>query len=666
MTVTTDASRALSFRFDRPDDGALTEAGAATLLRRPSQSIVGRRPVKGLDGVAEWFAAQGSRFVPRLRRAMSVADAVVARQAVERDRSDAALREALADARDRFARGRVDQPTLVAGLASVREAARRSMGLEPYRVQIAAAAAMYHGGLAEFATGEGKTLSASLLATLLAWRGRGCHVLTVNDYLASRDAETLEPLYTFCGVSVASITEETPPEGHRAGYFADVTYATQKTVAADLLRDRLSAGQSEPTLRPLYAAVIDEADSLMIDEAVTPLIIAGQSSNQEHLDAIVTASRLAEEVPPDGYTIDVSHRELRLNRAGRAKLDELRAGLGGVWSGRRRAEELVAQALTARQLFLRDKHYIVDDDKVVIVDESTGRLMPDRTWQDGLHQAVEAKEGLEPTTPNVTMAKISFQRFFRLYPRLCGMTGTAAEASIEFWRIYRTPVVRVPRHRPLRRIDRRDRVYRARGEKLAALADLVGEANRAGRPVLVGTRSVKSSVAVSEALSAKGITHRVLNAVNHAEEAEIVAIAGQRKAVTIATNMAGRGTDIKLAPGVPELGGLLVIAAERNELRRVDRQLYGRSGRQGDVGESMTLSSLDDECFERYAKPIAWLTRRLVGRGGGRLAAPTAWLARRGLGFAQMRAQRRGVASRRRLLLRDHEIDQRLGFSGLH
>ncbi|MEO0963764.1 MAG: hypothetical protein AAFY08_01490 [Planctomycetota bacterium] len=667
MSLTTDTTQALGFRFEPPASSVTPELRVPTLLKQPPQLIKGKRPPKGLDAVAEWCAAQTQRFVPRARRALRLADRVIDLRAQEADRSDAELRDRLTDARRRFARGRVEPNALAAAMATLREAARRTVGMEPYRVQVAAALAMYDGALTELATGEGKTLSAGLLAPLIAWRGRGCHVITVNDYLAGRDAESMRPLYDFCGLSVAAIAEEDPPEAHRDAYYADITYATQKTMAADLLRDRLAKGRAEPMLRPLHAALIDEADSIMIDEAITPLIIAGQSTNDDQAEAYFTAARLAESIPSDGFTIDASHRELRLNRTGREQLDRLRADLSGLWTGRRRAEEFVSQALTARHLYLCDKHYIVDDGKVVIVDESTGRLMPDRTWQHGLHQAVEAKEGLELTPPNVTLAKISFQRFFRLYPRLCGMTGTAAEASIEFWRTYRTPVVRIPRHRELRRTDRADTVYPARSEKLIALADLIQDAHRQGRPVLVGTRSVKSSEAVSDALNERDIQHRVLNAVRHAEEAEIVAIAGQRRAVTIATNMAGRGTDIKLAPGVRELGGLLVIAAERNELRRVDRQLYGRSGRQGDVGEAITFSSLDDECFARFAKPVAWVLARLPGRspGDGRCSTARAWLARLGLAFAQLRAQRRSAAQRRRLLLHDYELDQRLGFTDI-
>jgi len=661
VTVVNDARTAMGFRFVEPI--ASTPASSATLLQRGQQAVATDRPAKNLDAAAEWVAAQAQRFQPRARAALRTADAVLRLEAAERQRTDQQLKHSLDASRRLFARGKTDTHALIQAMASIRESARRTLGMEPYRVQVAAAVAMYRGALAELATGEGKTLSAGLLAVLFGWRGRGCHVLTVNDYLAGRDADLMRPLYDYCGLTVAAIAEADPPDARRAAYFADITYATHKSVAADLLRDRLANGRSQPVLRPLHAALIDEADSIMIDEAVTPLIIAGQGANDDQQDALVTAAKLANDIPPTGYTIDASHRNLRLNHAGRAKLDDLRRGLPGVWSGPRRAEELVTQALTAQHLYLRDKQYVVDDGKVVIVDESTGRLMPDRTWQHGLHQAVEAKEGLELSPSNATLAKISFQRFFRLYPRLCGMTGTAAEASTEFWRTYRTPVVQIPRHSPLQRVDRPDAVYRNTDAKLTAMADVVANAYRQGRPVLVGTRSVQSSEAVSVVLAQHDIPHRVLNAVHHAQEAEIIADAGRRHAVTIATNMAGRGTDIKLGQGIADLGGLLVIAAERNELKRVDRQLHGRSGRQGDPGEARTLASLDDECFTRYAKPIAWLLRLFTPTRASQLNALTAWLARHGLAFAQRRAQRRSAAQRRRLLLHDDDLDQRLGFA---
>jgi preprotein translocase subunit SecA len=661
VSVVNDAGTALGFRF--AESMPLRPASRATLLRRGQQSTTAMRPLKGLDACGEWAVAQTQRLRPRARAALRMADAVLERESTERARTDDALRQSLEELRRRFARGRVSHAASIQALASVREAARRTLGMEPYRVQVAAAIAMQRGAIAELATGEGKTLSAGLLAVILGWRGRGCHVITVNDYLAARDADFIRPLAAFCGLSVAAIAEDDPPDRRRDAYFADITYATHKSVAADLLRDRLPHRQALPVLRPLHAALIDEADSIMIDEAVTPLIIAGQTHNDDQHDACITAARLAEGIPPHGYTIDASHRELRLNPTGRATLDTLRQGLPGLWAGPRRAEELVAQALTAKHLYLRDKQYVVADGKVVIVDESTGRLMPDRTWQHGLHQAVEAKEGLELSPPNATLAKISFQRFFRLYPRLCGMTGTAAEASTEFWRTYRTPVVRIPRHRPLRRTDHADAVYPDASARLAAMAELIADAHRRGRPVLVGTRSVQSSQAVSDTLTQHAIPHRVLNAVHHAQEADIVADAGQRHAVTIATNMAGRGTDIKLGPGVADLGGLLVIAAERNELKRVDRQLHGRAGRQGDPGEARTLSSLDDECFTRYATALAWALRRLAPTRPVRLTTPIAWGARRALDFAQYRAQRRSAVQRRRLLLHEDEQDQRLGFT---
>ncbi|MFP4144182.1 MAG: DEAD/DEAH box helicase [Phycisphaeraceae bacterium] len=649
-----------------------------------SQSVPQRPPelVKGPDAAWEAAAAKLVHLVPRRRRLLRRAERVLAMRDRYHPLSDTELRERMDAVRGAICRGRSGARDLDQALAMVREVARRTLGLEPYREQIAAALAMHAGCVAEMATGEGKTLAASLLACLHGWRGRGCHVITVNDYLAQRDAESLEPLYRFCGLSVGFVSEEMEPASRRAAYAADITYATNKNVTADYLRDRLQSpgragltasmlretlerrrrSPAEPVLRGLEVAIVDEADSVLIDEAVTPLIISGTSPNDEQVAAYAEAARLATKlVAGRDYRVNTSYREVRLTAGGRERLAELCRDLGGLWTGRRRSEELVAQALTARELFHQHQHYVIDEGKVVIVDEFTGRLMPDRTWRDGLHQAVEAKEGLEIQPPKGTLARVSFQRFFRMYRRLCGMTGTAAEAADELWRTYRTPVVRIPTHRPCIRREYADRVFGSREAKFQSVCARVRGAHERGRPVLVGTRSVGDSERISELLDEAGVAHRVLNAVRHREEAEIVRLAGQPGAVTIATNMAGRGTDIKLGPDVAAKGGLLLIAAERNDARRIDRQLYGRSGRQGDPGEVHTFVSLEDELPRRYAGLLAKLLRRTTPAGeAGPLRAR---LARQVFRFAQYRSQRRALGLRRQVLRQDHQLGEQLGFT---
>lgn len=672
-------------------DAALSMPTPAASPREPStrRSVQPAKPPQGADAVWESGVAAVVTRVPRRERFLRGAERVLQEQPRIAPLDDRTLREELETCRAALRRAagrgvahRLDRGSWTRTLAVLREAAKRSLGLEPYREQIAAVMAMHAGCCAEVATGEGKTLAAGLLAVLHGGSGRGCHVVTVNDYLAERDAETIGPLYDYCGLRVGVVTEETPPEARRAAYDSDITYATNKSLAADYLRDRLllsdartpvaeqlrdivapRSGEGPHTvMRGLSVAIVDEADSILIDEAVTPLILSGASPNAEQTEAFRDAAALAQDLEPRlHYRVNAGYREVRLTTAGRARLAELCRDRGGLWAGERRREELVAQALTAVELFERDKHYVVQDDKVVIVDEFTGRLMPDRTWRDGLHQAVEAKEGLEIQPPKATFARVSFQRFFRSYRRLCGMTGTAREASVELWRTYRLPVVRIPTHRPCIRRHHAPRVFADRQAKLDTVGEIVCDAYRRGRPVLVGTRSVETSEQLSKLLETAKVPHRVLNAVRHREEAEIVKLAGQRKAVTIATNMAGRGTDIKLAPGVPELGGLLVVAAEPNDSARVDRQLFGRSGRQGDPGEAVACYSLDDELLQRYTpRRVALMKSRLRAAQLPGLGASAARLLIR---VAQRRAQRRAAASRRLVLRQDHQLHEQLGFA---
>ncbi|MEM6855530.1 MAG: prepilin peptidase, partial [Planctomycetota bacterium] len=605
------------------------------------------------------------RYLKRAERVLKLADDI-------EPLGKAALGEALLDMRAVFRRGRQTSDDVLRGFALVREAAYRAIGLKAYPTQVAAALAMHDGCIAEVATGEGKTLIATMPATVAGWSGRGCHVITVNDYLAKRDADLMRPVYEACGLTVASVTSEDAPPARRAGYAADVTYTTNKDAAADYLRDKLTLGPQRGltdtmlnqllagdglggsrsggaadrvVMRGLEHVIVDEADSVLIDEAVTPLIISGITPNAQQVEAFIQAAELAPqfEVRRD-FTINQQFRDVRLTGRGRNKVAEITRPLGGIWAGQRRAEEMIVQAITARELYVAGIQYVVQDNKVVIVDESTGRLMPDREWRDGLHQAVSAKEHVEVEPPKATMARVSFQRFFRMYRNLSGMTGTAWEERRELWQTYRTSVVRIPTHRPILRRLGPDRIRSTEDDKWNAVTDEVQRLNTNGRPILVGTRSVGASETLSERLTQRGVVHTVLNAVRHAEEAEVVAAAGQRGQVTIATNMAGRGTDVKLGPGVAELGGLQIIATERHDSRRVDRQLFGRAGRQGDPGDAVMFLSLEDELIQRYGR-FRWLP----------------WFFKR----AQRRAQARARGMRKQVLKQDEKTADSLGFAGV-
>ncbi|MEC9374428.1 MAG: prepilin peptidase [Planctomycetota bacterium] len=648
--------------------------------RMLSDASTRRRPLhQGLDAVWHDLRGRATRLVPRTRRFMREAEQVLAQEEAFRNLSDAALREAAEDLRALFRRGRDERADLIRGFALVREAAFRELGMRPFHVQIAGALALDAGCIVEMATGEGKTLTATLPATIAGWRGRGCHVITVNDYLATRDADWMRPLYARCGLTVASVAGDTPHEQRRAGYLADITYTTNKEVAADYLRDRLvlsgvegarhgaagviASGASATVnqrliMRGLEFAIVDEADSVLIDEAVTPLIISGQGGNPQLVEAIRQAAELAAELDEGlHYRIDHRHREVSLTRAGEDEVEARSEEWGGVWKGARRREELIVQALTARALYELDRQYVIQEDKVVIVDDFTGRLMPDRSWRDGFHQAVEAKEKLEINAPKDTMARVSFQRFFRMYRKLSGMTGTAREQTGEFWRTYHLPVAVIPTNKPVRRTLAPDRVFATRHDKWLAVAEEAKRIHASGRPILIGTRSVQASELLSKLLAERGLHHEVLNAVRHAEEARIIAAAGEKGRITVATNMAGRGTDIRLSPEVLKLGGLHVIATERHESRRIDRQLFGRAGRQGDPGSGQAFVSLEDEIIRRFAaRPIRILKGAVIGSGHATL--------RPVFSLAQRRASRLASRMRREVLRSDDWLDEALGFTG--
>jgi preprotein translocase subunit SecA len=565
--------------------------------------------------------------------------------------------------------------------ALVREVASRTIGKRHYESQLIAGWALLQGKLVEMETGEGKTIAATLAASTVALAGYPVHVITVNDYLAGRDAEEMGPLYRFLGLSVGTVVQGQTRDARRQAYANSLTYCTNKELAFDYLRDRValtnrgsrlhlsleklrgrSLRESELLLRGLYFGIVDEADSIFIDEARTPLILSATSGAGEAQEQCVRALEIALSLDAGrDYLTELVERKVSLTAAGREKIDDLASELTGVWTSVRAREELITQALGALILFRRDQHYVVSEGKVQIVDESTGRVMPDRSWEGGLHQMIEAKERCELTLPRETLARLTYQRLFRRYIRLAGMTGTAREVAGEIRSVYGLDVVRIPLHLPSRRAYVKPRIFRTRVEKWRAVADSVQRmVVEAGRPVLIGTRSVKASEEISAVLDECGIEHALLNAKQDQMEAQIIALAGQPSRVTVATNMAGRGTDIRLGPGVAERGGLHVILTEYHESRRIDRQFFGRCARQGDPGSCEAIVSLDDEIYTVYASGAT----ALIARAATRPAGISALLHRALRRFAQYRAERRGAYARVQNLAQDRRLERVLAFSG--
>lgn len=599
------------------------------------------------------------------------------------DCTEEELRTALLKYKEIFRRGGdAVAENLVEAMATVREAARRCTKLNPYVEQIAGALALNDGCLTEMATGEGKTLTAGLAAVLAGWIGRPCHVITVNDYLVERDAAGMQALYRMCGLKVAPVTAKLSPVERQKAYAADIVYVTSKELLADFLRDRLRlkdlhsperwmirqilnpsrSADNALVLRGLHTAIVDEADSVLIDEAVTPLLISSQRTNDALKQAVEIAAGLAARLTVDvDYKVDARYGDIDFTPEGEQHIETESGILPPFWRGKQRREELLKQALVARELFHLGKQYIIHDGKVSIVDEFTGRAMPNRSWREGLHQAIEAKEGLQMSDPAETLARMSFQRFFRLFPKLSGMTGTGWEAADEFWRIYYLPVVRIPTHRPCKRVQMPDRVFTTEAEKWEAVVDEIKRIKELGCPILVGTRSVKNSELLSHKLYEAGIEHRILNATRHAEEAAIISRAGEKGEITIATNMAGRGTDIRLGPGMADRGGLHVISTERHESERVDRQLFGRAGRQGDPGWAQAFVSFEDELLRKNLRP----TFRDLSRSAYKNGSPGAGaLTKRAWKQAQANAQKQAYKQRANVLKYDTWLDEALSFAG--
>ena len=547
--------------------------------------------------VRKIFGSKNDRFLKKLRPLVAKINALEPEmQAL----ADEELPQRLAVYREQVQNGEKDLDAVLPEVfALVREASTRVLGMRHYDVQLLGAMALHNGKIAEMKTGEGKTLVATLAVILNSLEGKGVHVVTVNDYLAKRDAEWMGQLYRFLGLSVGVIVAGLSDEQRKEAYGADITYGTNNEFGFDYLRDNMKFYAEQLVQRGHHYAIVDEVDSILIDEARTPLIISGASDESTDLyqkvDEVVRTLEKEKH-----YTVDEKGKTASLTDEGVLYVEE-QLGVDNLYdTANITAQHHVLQSLKAHTVFRRDVDYIVKDDQVVIVDEFTGRLMAGRRFSDGLHQALEAKEHVTVAAENQTLASITFQNYFRMYDKLSGMTGTADTEAVEFAQIYGLEVSTIPPNRPMVRKDMPDLIYRTRREKMQAIIQAIKELHATGQPVLVGTISIETSELISQLLKREGVPHSVLNAKHHAQEAEIVAQAGQAGKVTIATNMAGRGTDIKLGEGVVELGGLHILGTERHESRRIDNQLRGRSGRQGDPGSSRFYLSLEDDLMRLF------------------------------------------------------------------
>ncbi|WP_300666909.1 preprotein translocase subunit SecA [Desulfoluna sp.] len=591
------------------------------------------------------------------------------------------VRQRVMELRMALCRQGFDGEIVARAFALIREVSERTLGMRPFDVQIMGAWAMISGMIAEMETGEGKTLTATLAAGTAAMAGLPVHVISVNDYLTERDAELMRPLYEALGLSVGFVTQDVKPGERQLAYACDITYCTNKDVVFDYLRDTMRLkGRDHPLLRQadrlcdpgsegaslhqrgLCFAIIDEADSVLIDEARTPLIISGESGGEAEERFLRQGLALARTLVVDqNYLLDVARRTVSLTDSGKEAVKLASRTLGPLWQGQVRREEVVSKALSAELLFHRDLHYLVDEGKVQIIDEFSGRVMPDRSWEKGLHQLIEIKEECELTRQRETLARISYQRFFRRYLRLSGMTGTAREVTRELWSVYRLPVVKIPPNRPVRREIAKDRLVRTQEQKWDGVVDRILSLHEQGHPVLVGTGSVGASEQVSALLTQRSrVSQCVLNARQNRDEAEIVARAGEVGAVTIATNMAGRGTDIKLSEEAREGGGLHVLLTERYEAGRIDRQLAGRCARQGDPGRCEAILSMEDPLMAEgrgVGKTMAFWMMTLGIPGWQALGA-------RVILRAQRKIERRHARTRRAMLKYDEKTGTQLSFSG--
>lgn len=640
-----------------------------------------RRELSWLDRFAERL-----RIALRIRQQFSerrldafVADVLAAQSRLE-PLGEAGRAQALRDIRYRLRRDGYLAAHVVESFAMIRILSQELLGLSHFPTQIKGGLVLLHGMLAEMDTGEGKTLTATLSAATVALSGRSVHIVTVNDYLAERDANLLRPLYAQLDLSTGLVLENMSPAEKFSQYQCDIVFCTNKTLVFDYLRDRIALGdrmdalsvaldalsgrsRKDVLLPGLQYVIVDEADSVFVDEAKTPLIISSATPNPEmeafYRAAIMLARQMESTVH---FVTNHDAGQILVTEAGRSLLAALCVDLPGLWQAELRREEVVVQALTALHRFQRDVHYIVREGKAMIVDENTGRVMPDRSWEHGLQQLIEVKEAIEVTAEKEVLARISYQAFFRRYLTLSGMTGTAREVAGELAEVYGLGTRRIKPYRPSRRKTGQSRLYASAVERDCALIESVREMLAQGRAVLVGTRSIQASEALSKQLLAAGIEHHLLNAKQDSEESYIVEHAGQRGKVTIATNMAGRGTDIKLAPEVAAAGGLHVILSARHDNRRVDRQLIGRCARQGDPGSWQSLLSLDDDLLETF---VPWIKQRLKRR---LLANPEDHMVQSlGMSFyrlAQWNVERRHRLIRKRVMQNEYRLKKTLSFSG--
>lgn len=569
--------------------------------------------------------------------------------------SDEQLKGKTEEFKARYQKGETLDDLMVEAFAVVREAAKRVLGLYPYPVQLMGGASLHDGNISEMKTGEGKTLTATMPVYLNALSSKGVHVITVNEYLATRDAAEMGQLYNFLGLTVGLNLNGLSREDKQAAYNADITYGTNNEFGFDYLRDNMVLYNEQKVQKPLFYAVIDEVDSILIDEARTPLIISGsaQKSTQLYVRANIFVSSLKVE---KDYTYDEKTKGVQLTEEGMSKAERVFQIENLFDVSNVAINHHITQALKAHASMHKDVDYVVQDGEIVIVDQFTGRLMKGRRYSDGLHQAIEAKENLEIQNESMTLATITFQNYFRMYEKLAGMTGTAKTEEEEFRNIYNMNVVVIPTNRDIVRDDRPDLIYASMDGKFRAVGEDIAERHKNGQPVLVGTVAIETSEIISKYLSKRGIPHNILNAKNHEREAEIIATAGEKGSVTIATNMAGRGTDIKLGEGVKELGGLAVIGTERHESRRIDNQLRGRSGRQGDPGVTQFYLSMEDELMRRFGSDNM---KNMMAKLGMDDSQPIqSKMVSRAVESAQKRVEGNNFDSRKQLLQYDDVLRQ--------
>ncbi|MBI4431769.1 MAG: preprotein translocase subunit SecA [Candidatus Omnitrophica bacterium] len=597
----------------------------------------------------------GTQNERRLRKMRPLVQTINAFEPGMQQLSDEALKSKTEEFRKRLAEDRKPNDLLPEAFATVREAGRRFMNMRHFDVQLIGGMVLHGGGIAEMATGEGKTLVATLAAYLNALEGKGVHIVTVNDYLARRDADWMRPIYEGLGLTVAALQQTVPPHERRELYKSDILYGTNSEFGFDYLRDNQVVDLSFKAQRGHHYAIVDEVDSILIDEARTPLIISGPA--EESTDKYYKIDKIIPKLEKDKhYEIDEKARTATLTEDGIRHCEEL-LGMPDLYENvRTDIIHHINQALRAHAMFKLDVDYVVKDNQVMIVDEFTGRLMPDRRFSDGLHQALEAKEGVEIKRENQTLATVTLQNYYRKYKKLAGMTGTAETEAVEFEKIYKLSVTVIPTNKPLRRVNSPDCIYRTRKEKFKAVIDEIKQKHGEGRPVLVGTASIEVSEQLSAMLQRENFPHNVLNAKYHEREAEIIARAGQESAITISTNMAGRGTDIVLGPGVADKGGLHVVGTERHEARRIDNQLRGRSGRQGDPGSSIFYISLEDDLMRIFGSDrISGLMQKLGMEEGQEIQHP---LVSRALETAQKRVEGMNFEIRKHLLEYDDVMNR--------